>query len=94
TTTIYVTHDQTEAMGLSDRTAVMHGGVVEQVGHPVEIYNHPATRFVGGFICNPPMNFIQVPVSNGQVAAGTERLVVPQESGDQIILGLRGEAVE
>ncbi|MGO7998369.1 hypothetical protein ACC734_39450, partial [Rhizobium ruizarguesonis] len=43
TTTIYVNHDQTEAMGLSDRIAVMHGGVVEQVGHPVEIYNHPAT---------------------------------------------------
>ncbi|MGZ2425872.1 multiple sugar transport system ATP-binding protein [Rhizobium laguerreae] len=53
TTTIYVTHDQTEAMGLSDRIAVMHGGVIEQVGHPVEIYNHPATRFVGGFIGNP-----------------------------------------
>ncbi|AHF87475.1 sugar ABC transporter ATP-binding protein (plasmid) [Rhizobium leguminosarum bv. trifolii WSM1689] len=94
TTTIYVTHDQTEAMGLSDRIAVMHGGVVEQVGHPVEIYNHPATRFVGGFIGNPPMNFIQVPVSNGQVAVGAERLVAPQESGDQIVLGLRGEAVE
>ncbi|MBB2671001.1 ABC transporter ATP-binding protein [Rhizobium sophoriradicis] len=94
TTTIYVTHDQTEAMGLSDRIAVMHGGVVEQVGHPVEIYNHPATRFVGGFIGNPPMNFIKVPVENGQVAVGDERLVAPQESGDQIVLGLRGEAVE
>ncbi|EJC85345.1 ATPase component of ABC-type sugar transporter [Rhizobium leguminosarum bv. trifolii WSM2297] len=94
TTTIYVTHDQTEAMGLSDRIAVMHGGIVEQVGHPVEIYNHPATRFVGGFIGNPPMNFIQVPVSNGQVAAGAEQLTAPQKSGDQIILGLRGEAVE
>jgi len=94
TTTIYVTHDQTEAMGLSDRIAVMHGGVVEQVGHPVEIYNHPATRFVGGFIGNPPMNFIKVPVSNGQVAAGSEQFAAPGESGNEVILGLRGEAVE
>jgi multiple sugar transport system ATP-binding protein len=94
TTTIYVTHDQTEAMGLSDRIAVMHGGVVEQVGHPVEIYNHPATRFVGGFIGNPPMNFIKVPVTNSHVAAGAEQLAAPQGSGNEVILGLRGEAVE
>ncbi len=93
TTTIYVTHDQTEAMGLSDRIAVMHGGVVEQVGDPVEIYNHPATRFVGGFIGNPPMNFITVPVERGHVAAGTEQLSVPQGAGDSVVLGLRGEAV-
>jgi multiple sugar transport system ATP-binding protein len=72
----------------------MHGGVVEQVGQPVEIYNHPATRFVGGFIGNPPMNFIKVPVSNGEVTAGAERLVAPGESGNEVILGLRGEAVE
>jgi multiple sugar transport system ATP-binding protein len=94
TTTIYVTHDQTEAMGLSDRIAVMHGGVVEQVGTPVEVYNHPATRFVGGFIGNPPMNFIKVPVKNGAVAAGAEHLRVPENSGAEVVLGLRGEAVE
>ncbi len=94
TTTIYVTHDQTEAMGLSDRIAVMHGGIVEQVGSPVDVYNHPATRFVGGFIGNPPMNFIKVPVLNGQVSAGIEQLNAPQEAGKEIILGLRGEAVE
>ncbi|MBB3660117.1 ABC-type sugar transport system ATPase subunit [Rhizobium sp. BK650] len=94
TTTIYVTHDQTEAMGLSDRIAVMHGGIVEQVGTPIDVYNHPATRFVGGFIGNPPMNFIRMPVSNGQVCAGSERLATPAQSGGEIILGLRGEAVE
>ncbi|MCA1406008.1 ABC transporter ATP-binding protein [Ensifer sp. IC3342] len=94
TTTIYVTHDQTEAMGLSDRIAVMHNGVVEQVGTPVDVYNYPATRFVGGFIGNPPMNFIKVPVTNGQVAAGSEPLTAPEETGNEVILGLRGEAVQ
>jgi len=94
TTTIYVTHDQTEAMGLSDRIAVMHGGIVEQVGSPVDVYNHPATRFVGGFIGNPPMNFIKVPVSQGTVAVGADRLPVPREAGAEVMLGLRGEAVE
>jgi multiple sugar transport system ATP-binding protein len=58
TTTIYVTHDQTEAMGLSDRIAVMYGGRIEQVGTPTEIYRAPATRFVGGFVGSPPMNFV------------------------------------
>jgi multiple sugar transport system ATP-binding protein len=93
TTTIYVTHDQTEAMGLSDRIAVVHDGRIEQVGTPVEVYNHPATRFVGGFIGNPPMNFITMPVLDGQVLIGSERFSVPANSGD-IVLGLRGETVE
>lgn len=93
TTTIYVTHDQTEAMGLSNRIAVMHNGVVEQVGSPVEIYNHPATRFVGGFIGNPPMNFITVAVEDGAVAAGKLRLPAPAGAGREVVLGLRGEAV-
>ncbi|MGO7493822.1 sugar ABC transporter ATP-binding protein, partial [Rhizobium ruizarguesonis] len=62
--------------------------------HPVEIYNHPATRFVGGFIGYPPMNLIKVPVANSQVAAGTELLVVPQGSVNYLILGLLGVAVE
>ncbi|WP_377299219.1 ABC transporter ATP-binding protein [Rhizobium sp. SGZ-381] len=93
TTTIYVTHDQTEAMGLSDRIAVVHDGRIEQLATPVEVYNHPATRFVGGFIGNPPMNFITMPVLDGQVTLGSERLSVPASSGD-IVLGLRGETVE
>ncbi|MCO4318934.1 ABC transporter ATP-binding protein [Phyllobacterium sp. 21LDTY02-6] len=94
TTTIYVTHDQTEAMGLSDRIAVVHDGRIEQVGTPVEVYNHPATRFVGSFIGNPPMNFISMPVTAGHVAIGTKRFAVPAGSGDTILLGLRGETVE
>ncbi len=93
TTTIYVTHDQTEAMGLSDRIAVVHDGRIEQVGTPVEVYNHPATRFVGSFIGNPPMNFIAMPVSGGQVTIGSRQLAVPA-AGGEILLGLRGETVE
>ena len=93
TTTIYVTHDQTEAMGLSDRIAVVHDGRIEQVGTPVEVYNHPATRFVGGFIGNPPMNFITMRVNDGHVTIGAERFAVPVDGGD-IVLGLRGETVE
>ena len=57
-TMLYVTHDQTEAMALADRVAVLHGGRVEQVGTPSEIYHTPATRFVGGFVGSPPMNFL------------------------------------
>ena len=58
TTTIYVTHDQTEAMSLGDRIAVMHGGEIVQYDAPPVVYVRPATTFVGGFIGNPPMNFI------------------------------------
>lgn len=58
TTTIYVTHDQVEAMTLGDRIVVLSGGVIQQVGRPIELYRGPANRFVAGFIGSPPMNFI------------------------------------
>jgi multiple sugar transport system ATP-binding protein len=58
TTTIYVTHDQVEAMSLGDRIAVMHQGRIVQAARPIDVYRDPATRFVGGFIGNPPMNFL------------------------------------
>lgn len=58
TTTIYVTHDQVEAMSLADRISVMNGGHIVQAATPVEVYRNPAARFVGSFIGNPPMNFI------------------------------------
>ncbi|MCH3756022.1 ABC transporter ATP-binding protein, partial [Campylobacter coli] len=80
TTTIYVTHDQTEAMGLSDRIAVMYNGRIEQVGAPVDIYSHPASRFVGGFMGSPPMNFIRLPVTNGTVKLGNTSHAVPAHS--------------
>src|SRR5688572_9866408 len=58
TTTVYVTHDQVEAMTLADRVVVMNHGVIEQVGTPTDLYHHPRTRFVAGFIGSPAMNFI------------------------------------
>jgi len=59
-TSIYVTHDQIEAMTLADRIVAMHGGVVQQVGSPLELYDHPANLFVAGFIGSPAMNFLDV----------------------------------
>jgi ABC-type sugar transport system ATPase subunit len=59
TTTIYVTHDQVEAMTMGDRIAVMNQGKVEQIGTPIEIYKNPQSKFVAGFIGSPPMNFIE-----------------------------------
>ncbi|WP_306142869.1 ABC transporter ATP-binding protein [Roseibium sp. MMSF_3412] len=59
TTMIYVTHDQVEAMTMADRIVVLNGGYIEQVGSPMELYNHPATEFVAGFIGSPKMNFVK-----------------------------------
>ena len=65
TTTVYVTHDQVEAMTLADRVVVMNGGVIEQVGPPQELYRRPLTRFVAGFIGSPGMNFLPVRLEAG-----------------------------
>jgi multiple sugar transport system ATP-binding protein len=80
-------------MGLSDKVAVMYGGVIEQYGPPVEVYSHPATRFVGGFMGNPPMNFVTLPIRSGEVILGGARLVPPVAGGSEVVLGLRGETV-
>src|SRR5881275_3191862 len=83
TTAIYVTHDQVEAMTLGDRVVVMKDGRVQQVGEPLELYNHPSNRFVAGFIGSPAMNFATVRMTNdgGGVWAGNEgmRIKVPAE---------------
>ncbi len=75
TTTIYVTHDQTEAMGLADRIAVLHAGRIQQTGPLAEVYAFPATTFVGGFVGSPPTNFLTLPVTNRQVRLGALTLV-------------------
>ncbi len=75
TTTVFVTHDQIEAMTMGDRIGVMSGGELQQIGTPDEIYNSPATLFVAGFLGSPPMNLIE-----GEIAAGlfrSEQLSVP-----------------
>ena len=84
TTTVYVTHDQVEAMTLADRVVVMNHGVIEQVGTPQELYHHPRTRFVAGFIGSPAMNFI--PCRLEQNGAGlkvrlSEQLALPVPEG-------------
>lgn len=72
TTTLYVTHDQTEAMSMAHRIAVMNMGKLEQVGTPLEIYNHPASLFVASFIGSPPMNFLDVALRDGPALVDAE----------------------
>ncbi|MFT8246055.1 ABC transporter ATP-binding protein [Roseomonas sp. BN140053] len=91
TTTIYVTHDQTEAMGLADRIAVMQAGRIEQIGSPAEIYHRPGSRFVGAFVGSPPMNFLRLPVRNGAAALGDLSLPCPPGTAAEVLLGLRAE---
>lgn len=67
TTFIYVTHDQTEALTMGDRIAVIDAGVVQQIGTPLEVYNNPVNKFVGGFLGSPSMNFIKSSVVDGQI---------------------------
>jgi multiple sugar transport system ATP-binding protein len=101
TTTVYVTHDQVEALSLGDRIAVMRTGEIIQVAEPMVVYERPATEFVGGFIGNPPMNFLRGSVSreNGhaRVAFGDESLVAPAALvdvvGDEVMVGIRAENI-
>jgi multiple sugar transport system ATP-binding protein len=91
TTTIYVTHDQIEAMTLADRVVVMSRGEVQQVGTPLEIYDRPSNTFVAGFIGNPAMNLIEGTLTSGVFAA--ENIRVPGLSGPDgpVTLGFRAE---
>src|SRR5437763_11247477 len=103
TTTVYVTHDQTEAMTLGDRVAVMRGGVLQQVGPPQELYNHPVNLFVAGFIGSPAMNFMPATLEEGKLRTKLgdieltdemRRAVEGRGSGREVILGLRPESFE
>lgn len=100
TTTVYVTHDQVEAMTLADRIAVMRAGVIEQIGTPADLYERPANLYVAGFIGSPQMNFLTgkvVETSAGAVLdlAGAEQVPLPiagkRLAGQSITLGVRPE---
>ena len=95
TTTLYVTHDQTEAMGLADRIALMHGGVIEQIDSPQRLYERPASRFAGGFVGSPPMNFLSLPVRDGMVRLdGFSHAIASAAGRDTIVAGIRAEDIE
>ena len=92
-TTIYVTHDQVEAMSMGDRIAVMRDGVIVQCDLPMAVYDHPATQFVGGFIGSPPMNFVRGAMSDGAFVAEGVRLPLerPPRADGEIVMGVRAE---
>ncbi|MBA1277791.1 ABC transporter ATP-binding protein [Stutzerimonas stutzeri] len=106
TTTVYVTHDQIEAMTLGDKVAVMKDGVVQQFGTPKEIYNNPANLFVASFIGSPPMNFVPLRLSkqsggwSALLESGQDRCELPLKLADgesleerDVILGIRPEQI-
>jgi sn-glycerol 3-phosphate transport system ATP-binding protein len=94
TTSIYVTHDQLEAMTLADRLVVMNAGRIEQIGPPLEVYERPASTFVAGFIGSPPMNFLAGRAAAGRVVLpdGTALAVESRHEGP-VTLGIRPEAL-
>jgi multiple sugar transport system ATP-binding protein len=102
TTTVYVTHDQTEAMTLGDRVAVMRTGTLQQVGSPMELYNEPVNLFVAGFIGSPAMNFMPATVENDVVKLPIGDVRLPRElhervaqmGGKPLIAGIRPEDFE
>ena len=108
TTTVYVTHDQVEAMTLADRVVVMNGGKIEQIGSPNDVYHYPKTRFVAGFIGSPAMNFMPCRLVDGNGTAGlsvklSDKLSFPipqdrvsryrPQAGRELLFGLRPEDI-
>ena len=94
TTFIYVTHDQVEAMTMGDRIAIMNAGILQQVGTPGEVYDHPANLFVAGFIGTPTMNFVPVTTSDSSAKASGFELKLPKSvPAGKGMLGFRPEAL-
>jgi multiple sugar transport system ATP-binding protein len=96
TTMVYVTHDQTEAMTLGDRVAVMRAGALQQVASPQELYDHPVNLFVAGFIGSPAMNFFPAKVDGGQIRLpfGSVPLRQGVQASGDVIAGIRPEDFE
>ncbi|MCB1467025.1 MAG: sn-glycerol-3-phosphate ABC transporter ATP-binding protein UgpC [Rhizobiaceae bacterium] len=98
TTTIYVTHDQVEAMTMADKIVVMQGGRIEQIGAPLELFDRPANIFVAGFIGSPSMNMLKGVVKQGRVEVGGRVLPHPEDArvaeGQQVIYGIRPEHLD
>ena len=100
-TTIYVTHDQTEAMTMADRIVVMKEGYIQQVGTPYDLYFNPVNVFVAGFIGEPPMNFVRATLKKGKITIGKNTLDLSEKLGDkaakyegkEIVFGFRPEAI-
>lgn len=102
-TTIYVTHDQTEAMTMADKIVVMKDGIVQQIGSPKEVYDSPDNVFVGGFMGSPAMNFLRGTLKNGFFVFGDQKLKIPEAkkqqleqsgyNGKEVIFGIRPEDI-
>ena len=90
-TTVYVTHDQIEAMTMGDRVAVLKDGVLQQVDTPRALYERPANVFVAGFIGSPAMNLLSAPVSGGKAMLGDLAVDVPASAGASVTVGIRPE---
>ncbi len=95
-TTIYVTHDQVEAMTMADWIVIMKAGVIQQIGKPMDLYEHPVNKFVAGFIGSPQMNFYDVKLEGAQIVfADDNKMQITEElaeklraHGDKLILGI------
>jgi multiple sugar transport system ATP-binding protein len=100
TTTVYVTHDQVEAMTLGDRVAVLRDGMLQQVDRPQNLFNRPANLFVAAFIGSPSMNLVEARIAGGTAAFGEHRLPLPADAGldayegRTVVLGIRPSSFE
>lgn len=95
TTTVYVTHDQTEAMTLGDRVVVLKDGVAQQIGTPDELYNHPVNLFVAGFIGSPAMNFFPATATSTGIRLPFGEVVLPAApQAENLVVGVRPESFE
>jgi multiple sugar transport system ATP-binding protein len=99
TTTVYVTHDQIEAMTMADKIVILRDGIIEQQGSPLDVYDHPVNLFVASFIGSPAMNLIKGKVSKGfVVTAGGSKLPLPKShdaaQGQEVVYGIRPEHLE